>query len=172
VALHALSLLTDERGSFVEAFRGSWFPAIPPFVQGNLSRSRARVLRGLHVHRRQWDLWVPVAGRLFVALRDLREGSPTAGVTDTLELDAARPAALLIPPGVAHGFQALEDATLLYLVTEAYDGTDEDGFSPLDPAVGVSWPLDDPILSDRDRDAPPLAELEGGRGQDRGTASS
>ena len=159
VALRALSVLADERGSFAEAFRSEWFPGVPAFAQGNLSRSRGGVLRGLHVHRRQFDLWVPLEGSFFVGLHDLRDGSATAGETQTVALEAGEPAALLIPPGVAHGFQALADAALLYLVTEPYDGTDEDGFRFDDPGAGVPWPLADPVLSERDRAAATLGEF-------------
>ena len=66
---------------------------------------------------------------------------------------------MAIPPGVAHGFQALTEATLLYMVTEPYDGTDEHGFGFDDPALGLSWPLANPLVSDRDRTAPPLLEV-------------
>jgi dTDP-4-dehydrorhamnose 3,5-epimerase len=102
---------------------------------------------------------VPLEGSLFVGLHDLRDGSATAGETQTVALDAGEPAALLIPPGVAHGFQALEDAALLYLVTEPYDGTDEEGFRFDDPGAGVPWPLADPVLSERDSAAPTLEEF-------------
>ena len=67
--------------------------------------------------------------------------------------------AIYIPPGVAHGFCARSEFTLLYLVDRTYDGgIDEFGFSPLDPAAGIDWPVADPILSDRDRDAPGLED--------------
>ena len=159
VVLRPLSLLSDDRGSFSEAFRSEWFPGVPGFVQGNLSRSRRGVVRGLHYHLRQFDLWVPLAGWLFVGLHDLRAGSPTAGETQTFTLAADEPDVVLIPPGVAHGFQALEDAALLYLVSEAYDGTDELGFRYDDPGAAVPWPLPEVVVSDRDRDAPPLAAV-------------
>jgi dTDP-4-dehydrorhamnose 3,5-epimerase len=69
---------------------------------------------------------------------------------------------LYIPPGVAHGFQALEDATLTYLVDRSYDPDDELGLAWDDPAVGAGWPLDDPILSDRDRSNPQRAAIAPG----------
>jgi dTDP-4-dehydrorhamnose 3,5-epimerase len=125
-------------------------------VQGNLSRSRPGVLRGLHYHRIQADLWVPVDGQATVGLVDLREDSPTN--RDHLAIDVEPGIALYLPPGVAHGFCARTAFTLLYLVDRAYDGADEFGFSPLDPAAGITWPVDEPVLSDRDRQAPTLAE--------------
>lgn len=159
VALTDLTVFADDRGSLTEAFRHAWFPGVPGFVQGNLSRSKAGVVRGMHFHLRQHDLWVPVQGRLHVGLFDLRNGSPTQGVGQTIELDAAEPRSVLIPPGVAHGFQALTDAVLLYLVTEAYDGSDEHGFRFDDPGLGFTWPLAVPVVSDRDREAPALADV-------------
>ncbi len=174
VARHA-----DGRGSFRELWRASAFgggergalderwtglPAAS-FVQANLSASAAGVLRGLHYHRRQLDYWVVVAGRAFVALVDVRPALAGTGaaVVETRELAADD--WVVIPAGVAHGFLALEPLELLYLVTNEYDGSDELGFAWDDPAVGVPWPAlsltprGAPILSERDRSNPPLAEL-------------
>jgi dTDP-4-dehydrorhamnose 3,5-epimerase len=152
----------DVRGSFAEAFRQGWFEDRPSFVQGNVSRSAEGVLRGMHFHRRQSDLWVPLAGRFRIGLFDLRPDSPTARTGHRLEMDAERPQALLIPPGVAHGFLALSAATLLYLVTAEYDGTDEHGFRFDDPDLGFGWDVEAPILAERDRTAPSLAEVLAG----------
>ena len=110
----------------------------------------------MHFHRRQSDLWVAVSGRFQVGLFDLRK---EGGVGHTLELDPEHPQALLIPPGVAHGFLALSEATLLYMVTEAYDGTDEHGFRFDDPGLGFAWSRTDPIVTERDRTAPGLGEV-------------
>ena len=171
----------DARGSFRELWRSSTFGAIGPadagerdgggegrFVQANLSTSAAGVLRGLHYHRRQLDYWVVVSGRAFVAVVDVRPvvaGSGAAAV-ETRELRADE--WIVIPAGVAHGFLAVEPLELLYLVTNEYDGSDELGFAWDDPAVGVPWPRvagtpdGRPILSDRDRSNPSLAELVAG----------
>ena len=137
----------------------------PRFVQANLSTSAAGVLRGLHYHRRQLDYWVVASGRAFVALVDVRpvaEGGERA-VVETRELDADE--WVVIPSGVAHGFLALEPLELIYLVTNEFDGADELGFAWDDPAVAVPWPAvpatpdGRPILSERDRSNPSLAEL-------------
>ncbi|HEX5466659.1 MAG TPA: dTDP-4-dehydrorhamnose 3,5-epimerase family protein [Candidatus Limnocylindrales bacterium] len=151
----SLTTHADERGSFTELFRVSLAPAgTPVFVQANLSRSKRGVLRGMHFHRRQSDLWIVVEGRAFVGLADLRaEGTPCLG----LELGTGE--AVLIPPHVAHGFYALEDLALLYLVTNEYDGTDELGFAWDDPAAAIAWPAGAPILSPRDRSNPSLAQV-------------
>lgn len=168
----------DTRGAFREVWRASAFGALRPaetgtatgdeprFVQANLSSSAAGVLRGLHYHQRQLDYWFVASGRAFVALVDVRplidRNGPVA-IVETRELRADD--WVVIPTGVAHGFLALEPLELLYLVTNEYDGTDELGFAWDDPAVGVPWPdlaiTPDgrPILSERDRSNPRLAEL-------------
>lgn len=136
----------DERGSFVELFRQRSYPG--PFVQANHSRSIAGVLRGLHYHRKQADLWYVVAGRAQVALVDLRRsGTPAVRV---LEMADEQPRSLYIPPGVAHGFLALEDLDLIYAVTAEYDASDEYGIAWDDPTLAVPWKRDRPILSERD----------------------
>jgi dTDP-4-dehydrorhamnose 3,5-epimerase len=151
----------DVRGAFTELWRSSWLEGIEPglFVQANLSRSRAGVLRGLHVHRRQADLWIVLEGAPFVALVDLRAAVSGRGEarSETLELSADE--ALYIPPLVAHGFYARTDIVLNYLVTQEFDGSDETGFAWDDVQVSVRWPTGDPILSERDRSAPSLAEV-------------
>lgn len=76
--------------------------------------------------------------------------------TDQIEMPAG--SSLLISKGVAHGFLALEPLALLYFVTEEYDGTDEHGFAWNDPHANLEWPIDDPIVSDRDRSNPSLMD--------------
>jgi len=155
----------DERGSFRELWRAGDFPA-DRFVQANLSESAAGVLRGLHLHRRQDDLWIVATGRAFVALVDVRpllDGSGPAPIVETREL--APDDWVVIPTGVAHGFLALEALQLIYLVTNEYDGSDELGFAWDDPAVAVPWPTlagtprGRPVVSARDGANPPLTEL-------------
>jgi dTDP-4-dehydrorhamnose 3,5-epimerase len=148
----------DDRGALTELFRRSWFPDLPGFAQGNLSVSRAGVLRGLHFHRRQADLWVVLGGVAFVGLRDLRRGSPTEGRSASLWMNQPieGESALYIPPGVAHGFVAVEVMTLLYLVDAEFTGEDEFGVTWDDPALSIDWPIREPILSDRDRSNPAL----------------
>ena len=160
----------DVRGSFRELWRSSTLEVgsgeSVRFVQANLSTSERGVLRGLHVHQRQLDYWTVAAGRAFVALVDIRpllSGGGARPVVETRVLAADD--AVVIPAGVGHGFLALERLDLLYLVTTEYDGSDEMGFAWNDPALGVPWPLVDgttsrlPILSERDRGNPTLAEL-------------
>ena len=154
----------DARGSFSEAWRASAAGGFPG-VQANLSSSQRGVLRGLHLHRRQWDRWIVLSGMAFVALVDVRpmiEDRSQGPLVQTATL--SRDETVVIPPHVAHGFLAVEALELLYIVTNEYDGTDEHGFSWDDPEVGVAWPrvaTPDglPILSDRDRQNPPIRDL-------------
>jgi dTDP-4-dehydrorhamnose 3,5-epimerase len=154
-----LSPHPDSRGSLTELYRRSWFPEAPPMLQANLSQSEATVLRGVHYHRRQGDYWVVLGGVACVGLYDLREGSPTRGRGTTVWMDQMVEGAqgLYIPPGVAHGFAAVEELTLLYLVDAEFTGEDEHGVAWDDPGLGIDWPLTDPILSDRDRSNPALS---------------
>lgn len=161
----SIARYADSRGSFRELWRASNDPE-DHFVQANLSSSSAGVLRGLHLHRRQDDRWIVAEGRAFVALVDIRpllDGTGTAPLVETRELGADEWVA--IPTGIAHGFLALDPLQLIYFVTNEYDGSDELGFAWDDPAVAVGWPTlagttdGRPILSERDLENPPLAEL-------------
>lgn len=156
--LFHLTRSDDVRGSFSETFRQEWMPRPDPMVQGNLSRSTPGVFRGLHFHREQADYWVVVAGSVFVALYDLRSGSPSAGRSVTLDLREEDPAGLYIPPGIAHGFHTEGGCALSYLVDRTFTGEDEHGIAWDDPGLGIDWPFSDPVLSERDRSNPPLAE--------------
>jgi dTDP-4-dehydrorhamnose 3,5-epimerase len=158
VAVVDLEVHADARGSFVEFYRGSWLPTDSAPLQGNVSRSIAGTLRAMHFHRLQWDYWFVLDGEAFVALVDLRSGSPTERAIRIEHLSGATPRGLFIPPGVAHGFLAETDLVLEYLVDRYFDGADELGIAWNDPALGIDWPVSDPILSDRDRHNSSLAE--------------
>ena len=153
----------DERGRFVETYRRSGFPAGREMVQGNRSEKQAGALVGLHSHLHQADYWYVVRGRARVVLHDLREGSPTDGATLELDLDGAGETGVFIPPGVAHGFAALTDLTLTYLVDGYYNAADELGLAWDDPAVKADWGVTDPIVSARDRGNPNRADIPAGR---------
>lgn len=155
-----LTLREDDRGAFVETFRQSWLPSAPAVVQANLSRSREGVIRGLHFHRRQSDYWCLIEGQAFVALADLREGSPTFKEVRTSPFDAGTSLrGLYVPSGVAHGICATSAITLQYLVDAYFTGDDEFGVAWDDPDLAVPWPLKDPVVSERDRANPSLAEV-------------
>jgi dTDP-4-dehydrorhamnose 3,5-epimerase len=157
VPLHAS---TDHRGYFFESFRRSWLPSgTPEMVQGNVSFSRAGVLRGMHYHLRQADFWLVPSGHVRAALFDLRTTSPTRGASQVLELGEEHPFGLYIPPGVAHGHYAVSASILTYLVDQYYDAGDEKGIRWDDPALGIDWGARNPILSVRDQENVRLADV-------------
>lgn len=152
----------DDRGRFTETFRKEWFPQRSwAAMQSNRSDSRAGVLRGLHYHFDQVDYWYLFSGRIRVGLADLRRSSPTFRDTQTIDLDAADNRGIYIPSGVAHGFLALTDVTLIYIVDNYYDGgRDEFGLAWDDPDISVPWhPFSPPIVSGRDAANPPFKDI-------------
>jgi dTDP-4-dehydrorhamnose 3,5-epimerase len=161
----SITVHPDDRGAFAELWRASWTEGLVAtsgparMRQANLSRSVPGVLRGFHLHLHQADLWVVVDGHPFIAFVDLRP--PIAGTGDPIAetVEAAPGDAFYLPAGVAHGFLATDPLTLVYLVTNEHDGTDELGFRWDDPASGVRWPTSGPVVSARDASAPSLREL-------------
>lgn len=151
----------DDRGRFAETYRRSWFPDGREMVQGNRSDKLAGSVVGLHYHLRQADYWYVPRGTIRVVLHDLRAGSPTGGVTMSFDMGdgAGNECGVYIPPGVGHGFAALTDATLTYLVDQYYDPDDELGVAWDDPDIGADWGVAEPILSGRDQRNPRRADL-------------
>lgn len=148
----------DDRGTFIEVYRGEWETAVHP-VQWNVAHSEPGVLRGVHVHPRHDDYLTVVRGRAIVGVRDLREDSATGGAAACIELTAERPSAITIPHGVAHGFYFPEAATHLYAVSHYWDPADELGCRWDDPALEIPWPQDEAHISPRDEGLPPLEAL-------------
>ena len=153
----------DERGRFFESYRRSWFRHGREMVQANRSDRQANTVVGLHYHLHQADYWYVPRGRAQVVLHDLRQGSPTDGATLEVEIGDEADKGVFIPPGVAHGFGALTDLTITYLVDNYYNPEDELGVAWDDPEIGAHWGVEEPILSDRDRTNPRRAELPPGR---------
>jgi len=159
--------LGDERGFFQEMYRTSLFVAAGldlPFVQDNLARSTRGVLRGLHYQlppAAQGKLVAAVSGRIFDVAVDLRVGAPTYGTWVGRELSAETGELLWIPPGFAHGYAVLSDvADVAYKVTAEYAAELDRRILWNDPAIGVVWPVDAPIVSAKDAAQPPLAAAE------------
>lgn len=152
----------DSRGSFTEVFRSEWPEGVHygDEIQLNLSRSMKGSIRGLHFHHRQSDWWIPVSGTLQIVLADLRIDSPTFMNTVTVKLSSSESICLLIPPGVAHGFLALDDISLIYAVNRYYDGGDEQGVAWNDPDLNIRWDISDPVLSSRDMNNPSVKDLQ------------
>jgi len=163
----------DDRGAFLESYRAdSLSEAIGhrfDLAQMNVSISRRGVVRGIHyadVPPSQAKYVQCLRGAIIDFVVDIRVGSPTFGQWEGVRLDDVTRSALYISEGLGHAFVALEDDTTVgYLVSEPYNASREHGISPLDPQVGLEFPLprDELVLSDKDRDAPSLAEaLAGG----------
>jgi dTDP-4-dehydrorhamnose 3,5-epimerase len=155
----------DERGFFVETFSVEPWRELgveTTFVQHNHSRSDLGTVRGLHFQTvpGQAKLMRCARGRIFDVAVDLRRGSPTFGAWEAHILDDQSHHQLFVPVGFAHGFCVLsEQADVAYLVSSAYDPATESGIAWDDPRVGIEWPVSDPTLSDRDRNAPQLEAI-------------
>lgn len=154
----------DERGVFVETYRREWLPQGREMIQGNRADRQEQSVVGLHYHLHQADYWYVPFGRARVVLHDLREGSLTDGATLTLDLGRRSDGShdhrgVFIPPGVAHGFAALSDMTITYLVDGYYNPADELGVAWDDPDIGADWGVNQPTLSERDKRNPRRADL-------------
>jgi dTDP-4-dehydrorhamnose 3,5-epimerase len=155
----------DERGFFVETFsREAWagLGVDAEFVQHNHSRSGQGTLRGLHFQTEPGQaklLRCPRGAILDVAV-DLRRDSSTYGQWEAHVLDDERHRQLFVPVGFAHGFVVLSEvADVSYLVSSYYDPATESGIAWDDPDVGIDWQVAEPLLSERDKTAPRLAEI-------------
>jgi len=154
----------DERGFFVETFRAAEHAELgvdAEFVQENHSRSTGPILRGIHLQPGQAKLVRCARGRIWDVAVDLRPGSPTYRQWEGHELDDENHRQLFIPDGFGHGFCTLSDsADVTYKVSDYYDPEQEVAVAWDDPEIGIDWPVEDPTLSERDRRAPRLAEVE------------
>lgn len=129
------------------------------FVQENHSRTWKGVLRGLHAENWEKLVYVP-HGEVFTALADIRPDSLTFGQVETFYLGESNRSKLLVPRGMAHGFCVLsDDAEYVYQVTAYYDGSPTPAVAWDDPDLAIPWPVENPILSDKDRVNPTLREL-------------
>jgi dTDP-4-dehydrorhamnose 3,5-epimerase len=162
-------VFADTRGVFMETWQAARFEAAgieARFVQDNLSVSRQWVLRGLHyqLYKPQGKLVRVTRGEVFDVAVDIRRSSETFGRWVGVHLSAANRRMLWVPPGYAHGFLALSDeAEFSYKCTDYYDPSSERTLLWNDPAIGVEWPLPagvEPVMADKDRGAPPLAQAE------------
>lgn len=156
----------DERGFFLETFHTSRYADLIgislPFVQDNHSRSSKNVLRGLHFQKTkpQGKLVRVVRGEVFDVAVDVRKDSNTFGHWEGVILSEENKKQFWIPPGFAHGFVVLSEiADFEYKCTDYYDSSDEGSILWSDIDLGINWPLEDPILSDKDINANKLVNL-------------
>lgn len=146
----------DARGYFLETYQGSKFEAggiREAFVQDNLSFSRRGVLRGLHYQYPHWQgkLVFVLQGEIYDAVVDIRRDSPTFGKWFGIVLSEENHLQLYVPPGFAHGFCVTsEHARVMYKCTDYYSPGNEHTILWNDPALGIEWPVSQPILSDKD----------------------
>lgn len=156
----------DERGFFMETYKKSEFERAgikDEFVQDNHSKSKYGVLRGLHFQKEpyaQAKIVRCVRGVIYDVAVDLRRNSPTFGKYVAVILSEFNKYMLYIPRGFAHGFLVLSDeAEVIYKVDNEYAPEYECGLIWNDPDVGIDWPIDNPILSEKDKRWPTLKEL-------------
>lgn len=156
----------DERGFFYEMFQAERYKAAginADFVQDNRSRSSKGVLRGLHFQKTkpQGKLVSVIEGEVFDVAVDLRPHSDTFGQYETVLLTGENKLQFYVPPGFAHGFCVLSDiADFYYKCTDYYDPADESGLLWNDEGLGIQWPLEAPLLSDKDKAQPTLSEVK------------
>jgi dTDP-4-dehydrorhamnose 3,5-epimerase len=158
------AVVRDRRGTFVKTFHRDLFAAHglrTDFAEEYWSASQERVLRGLHLQCPPHDhakLVYCAAGRVLDVALDLRAGSPTLGRHVRVELAATTGNCLYLPPGLAHGYYVLEGpAVVVYNQTSVYTRDHDTGIRW--DSAGIPWPDRDPILSDRDRGLPTLADF-------------
>ncbi len=157
----------DDRGFFLETFQRNKYLELAdislPFVQDNHSRSSKNVLRGLHFQKNkpQGKLVRVVTGEVYDVAVDLRKDSPTFGQWDSVVLSGDNKTQFWIPPGFAHGFVVLSStADFEYKCTDYYDSSDEGSLLWNDPDLDITWPVENPLLSEKDANAPLLADLK------------
>ena len=157
----------DGRGFFMETYKRSEFTKADiaeHFVQDNYSKSVKGVLRGLHYQKNpnaQGKLICCLKGRIFDVAVDIRKGSPTYTKWIGIELSEENDFMLYIPAGFAHGFLVLSEAAdVIYKSTKEYSPEDDGGIIWNDPDMKIGWPVNNPILSDKDKKLPALKNAD------------
>lgn len=156
-------LFPDERGFFFENFKESDFISEginAKFVQENFSHSIKNVVRGLHFQKNpmaQAKLITVSNGKIFDVAVDIRKDSPTFGKWVGEILSRENHKSLYLPEGFAHGFCTLsEEADVIYKISNEYSPKDERGIIWNDPTINISWPIEEPIISEKDSKLPTL----------------
>ena len=165
VAVIEPRVIADDRGFFFETFRANEYADLGidvGFVQDNHSRSARGTVRALHFQLEpgQAKLVRAARGSIWDVAVDLRRDSPTFGQYEAFELSDENARQVFVPVGFAHGFCVTsETADVTYKVSSYYEGATERGIAFDDPAIGIDWPIDQPLVSDRDRTNPTLEEI-------------
>jgi dTDP-4-dehydrorhamnose 3,5-epimerase len=165
VEYYETKTIPDNRGSFTKLFSDIWGDR-KTLIMSEIftSNSNKGVVRGMHLQigkSANWRVVSVLSGTVFDVLIDLRQNSDTYGLTISKILESQGLSTVLIPPGVAHGFQALENATLLYATTSAYDFDHDTGVSV--SSLDIDWPIASVIQSDRDKSLPDISEWNCGK---------
>jgi len=158
-------VIKDSRGFFMETFHQKRYADIGisrPFVQDNFSRSCKGTLRGLHyqLNHPQAKLVYVTTGEIYDVAVDIRRGSPTFGKWIGIYLSSENRRQLFVPEGFAHGFCVIsETVDFFYKCTDLYCQGDDHGILWSDPALGIDWPVEDPLLSAKDSRQLPLKDM-------------
>lgn len=158
-------VFTDDRGYFMETFQRHRYKEHGidhEFVQDNLSFSDKGILRGLHYQypHSQAKLMQVLQGEILDVIVDIRRGSPTFGKWSSITLSHENKKQLLVPEGMAHGFCVLSETALFtYKCSDYYMPESEKGILWSDPDIGIDWPIDDPVLSNKDIMLPFLKDV-------------
>ncbi|WP_439488071.1 dTDP-4-dehydrorhamnose 3,5-epimerase [Algoriphagus sp.] len=156
----------DQRGYFFESYRADWLKSegiIHDWVQDNQSFSQKGTVRGLHFQRGEFaqaKLVRVIQGKVLDVIVDLRKDSSTFGQAFSTILDAKLNNLLYVPVGFAHGFSVLEDAIFAYKCSNYYNKESEGGVLWNDPALGIDWQVQEPIISEKDAVWPTLKEFK------------
>lgn len=163
-----LKYFEDDRGFFCETYNKRTFGQHGidfDFVQDNHAYSKTRgVLRGLHFQTPDMAqakmVWV-TKGNVLDTVVDIRKGSPTYGQHYSIELSADNRKRFVVPKGFAHGYLTLtDDVEFMYKVDNYYSAKNDAGIAWNDPDLGIAWPVDEPILSEKDRNHPCLKDYD------------
>jgi dTDP-4-dehydrorhamnose 3,5-epimerase len=158
-------VFADDRGFFLETYSRTPYRELGvdvEFVQDNHSRSVRNTIRGLHFQTGagQAKLVRAARGRVWDVVVDIRSESPTFGKWEAFELDDITHHQVFVPVGFAHGFCVTSDvADVCYRVSAPYDPALERGVAWDDPEIGIPWPAETPLLSERDRQNPTIDSL-------------
>ena len=165
VEYYKTQTIPDSRGSFTKLFNEGWRISEELRVSEIFtSYSTRSVVRGMHLQvgkRANWRVISVVNGSAFDVLIDLRSNSETYGLIISKILESQGTSTVVVPPGVAHGFQALENTQLIYVTTCAYDADFDTGVSV--SSLEIDWPIPNFVLSDRDKSLPNLSEWKSGK---------
>ena len=153
---------SDSRGSFLKILRHEEIKGVQGFELEEVffTSSKKGTIRGMHLqvdHAANWRFIQVLRGQAFDVLLDLRRDEQTFSQTQINHLSDEKPQTLIVPPGVAHGFQALTDVEMLYITSHKYEAALDKGVNPF--SIGIDWPLEVTSMSERDRKSPKLEDF-------------